>query len=68
VVYIAVIIGMALTLVISYGVLRAASSMVRFLGQGGIDAMTRIFGFLLICIGMQFLLTGIGDFYDIHRP
>jgi multiple antibiotic resistance protein len=67
VIYIAVIIAMALTLVVSYGVLRAASSMVRFLGQSGIDAMTRIFGFLLICIGMQFLLTGIGDFYNIHR-
>jgi multiple antibiotic resistance protein len=39
--------------------------MVRFLGRGGIDAMTRIFGFLLICIGMQFLLTGINDFFHI---
>ena len=66
-IYIAVIVGMALTLVLSYGVLRAASGMVRFLGQGGIDATTRIFGFLLICIGMQFLLTGISDFYGIHN-
>jgi multiple antibiotic resistance protein len=65
-IYIAVIVGMALTLVLSYGVLRGASAMVRFLGQGGIDATTRIFGFLLICIGMQFLLTGISDFYGIH--
>jgi multiple antibiotic resistance protein len=29
--------------------------------------MTRIFGFLLICIGMQFLLTGIGDFFELHH-
>ena len=43
------------------------TSMVRFLGQSGIDAMTRIFGFLLICIGMQFLLSGIGDFFSV-RP
>jgi len=64
-IYGAVILGMAATLVISYLVLRVASSMVRFLGPGGIDAMTRIFGFLLICIGMQFLLTGIADFYGI---
>jgi multiple antibiotic resistance protein len=27
--------------------------------------MTRIFGFLLICVGMQFLLTGIRDFYGL---
>jgi multiple antibiotic resistance protein len=66
-VYVAVILGMIVTLALCLIVLRAASSMVRFLGQSGIDAMTRIFGFLIICIGMQFLLTGIGDFFDI-RP
>lgn len=67
-IYGAVLIGMALTLVFSYFVLRAASSMVRFMGKSGIDAMTRIFGFLLIAIGMQFLLTGISDFYGITHP
>ena len=66
-IYIAVIVGMALTLVISFLVLWMASSMVRFLGARGIDAMTRIFGFLLICIGMQFLLTGIEDFFGIRE-
>lgn len=67
-IYGAVLIGMALTLVFSYFVLRAASRMVRFMGKSGIDAMTRIFGFLLIAIGMQFLLTGISDFYGIAHP
>ena len=66
-VYVAVIAGMILTLVFCLLVLRAASSMVRFLGQSGIDAMTRIFGFLIICIGMQFLLTGIGDFFALRH-
>jgi multiple antibiotic resistance protein len=66
-IYVAVLVGMALTLVFSYLVLRAAGAMVRFLGKSGIDAMTRIFGFLLIAIGMQFLLTGISDFYGIAR-
>lgn len=65
VIYVAVISGIVATLIISFIVLRAASSMVRFLGPGGIDAMTRIFGFLLICIGMQFLLNGISDFFGI---
>jgi multiple antibiotic resistance protein len=64
-IYVAVILGMAITLAISYAVLRAAGAMVRFLGKSGIDAMTRIFGFLLIGIGIQFLLTGISDFYGI---
>jgi multiple antibiotic resistance protein len=66
-VYVGVMLGMVLTLIFCFLVLRASSSMVRFLGQSGIDAMTRIFGFLLICIGMQFLLTGIGDFFNIHQ-
>ena len=66
VVYVAVILGMIVTLLFCLLVLRAASSMVRFLGQSGIDAMTRIFGFLIICIGMQFLLTGIGDFFGLR--
>ena len=66
-VYAAVMAGMVLTLVFCFLVLRGASTMVRFLGQSGIDAMTRIFGFLLICIGMQFLLTGIGDFFEIRH-
>jgi multiple antibiotic resistance protein len=65
IIYVAVIIGMLLTLIFSYGVLRGASMMVRFLGKGGIDAMTRIFGFLLICIGMQFLLVGISDYFRL---
>lgn len=68
VIYAGVILGMAVTLVIAYVILRAAELMVRFLGQGGMDAMTRIFGFLLICIGMQFLLTGVGDFFEWIPP
>ncbi len=66
-IYVAVIVGMLITLLISFVVLRAASQMVRFLGPGGLDAMTRIFGFLLICIGMQFLLTGVSDFFEVHH-
>jgi multiple antibiotic resistance protein len=64
-IYVAVLIGMAATLVLSYFVLRASAAMVKFMGKSGIDAMTRIFGFLLIAIGMQFLLTGVADFYLI---
>jgi multiple antibiotic resistance protein len=67
IIYVGVILGMAVTLVIAFLVLRAAEVMVRFLGKAGMDAMTRIFGFLLICIGMQFLLTGVGDFFGLNQ-
>lgn len=66
-VYLGVTIGMAITVTLAYLVLRISSRMVVFLGRTGIDAMTRIFGFLLICIGMQFLLTGIADFFGLAR-
>ena len=39
--------------------LRLAGPMQRALGPSGIDALTRIMGFLLVCIGMQFLINAI---------
>jgi multiple antibiotic resistance protein len=65
-VYIGIMIGMAITIVIAWLVLRTATSLARVLGPSGIDAMTRIFGFLLVCIGIQFLLTGISDFFALR--
>lgn len=65
--YAGAMIGMMVTLAIAFAVLRAAGEMVRYMGRDGIDAMTRIFGFLLICIGMQFQLTGIADFFLLER-
>jgi multiple antibiotic resistance protein len=64
-IYLAVILGMAVVLVFTYVVLRVSGAMVRFMGRTGIDAMTRIFGFLLISIGVQFLATGVADFFHI---
>jgi multiple antibiotic resistance protein len=65
-VYIGIIIGMAITIAIAWLVLRTATSLARVLGPSGIDAMTRIFGFLLVCIGIQFLLTGVSDFFGLR--
>lgn len=64
-VYTGVIAGMIITVVTAWIVLRTATSLGRVLGPSGIDAMTRVFGFLLVCIGMQFLLTGISDFFGL---
>jgi multiple antibiotic resistance protein len=67
-VYLGVLIGMVIVVAIAFVLLRGAGFLARFLGPSGLDAMTRIFGFLLVAIGMQFLLTGISDFYGIARP
>lgn len=65
IVYAGVIVGMIVTVLIALAVLRSAGPIERVLGPSGIDAMTRIFGFLLIAIGVQFLLTGVSDFFRL---
>ena len=66
-VYAGVIVGMVVTVLIALAVLRSAGPIAKLLGPSGIDAMTRIFGFLLIAIGVQFLLIGTSDFFGITR-
>lgn len=46
---------------LSWGILKMASPVCRFMGESGIDALTRIMGFLLICMGMQFGITAVRD-------
>lgn len=57
--YAFVAIGIAITALISYAVLKAASRLDRVLGATGMNAMSRIMGFLLVCIGVQFIINGI---------
>jgi multiple antibiotic resistance protein len=38
--------------------LRGATTILRLLGEGGVDALTRVMGFLLVCIGVQFAING----------
>ena len=33
----------------------------RFLGINGVDSLSRIMGFLLICIAIQFAIIGVRD-------
>ena len=57
--YIFVGLGILLMAAFAWMVLRASAMVVRFLGQSGIDGLTRIMGFFLICIGVEFLAAGI---------
>jgi len=60
--YAEVILGIFLTAAITYGVLRAAEGLTKFLGVNGLNIFTRIMGFLLICIAVQFLASGVFEF------
>jgi multiple antibiotic resistance protein len=57
--YLFVAMGIAITALISYVVLKAASRLDGILGASGMNAMSRIMGFLLICMGVQFIINGI---------
>ena len=45
--------------VISWFVLRGAEKFYRILGPTGMVALTRLMGFLMICIGVQFIINGL---------
>jgi multiple antibiotic resistance protein len=54
--------GMGLTVLIAFAVLHAATSYVHLISQTALDAFTRIMGFLLVCIAVQFVLSGVTEF------
>lgn len=59
--YLSMIIGIAITALISFVVLKAATRLHVVLGATGMNAIARIMGFLLICIGVQFVINGVLD-------
>lgn len=50
---------------ISYGVLRLAPFSARYIGPTGMGAITRMMGFIAMAIGVQFILSGISNFFGI---
>jgi multiple antibiotic resistance protein len=66
--YVFVAIGIAITALISYGVLKASTRLDRILGATGMNAMSRMMGFLLICIGVQFIINGVLNIIAMPPP
>lgn len=60
--YVGETLGIIAVAVITYILLRIAGSVKNLLGDYGIVILTRILGFLLICIGVQFVMLGFHDF------
>ena len=59
--YSGVVLAIVITAVISWLVLRGAGTLRRLLGVNGVDSLSRIMGFILICIGAQFMINGVRD-------
>lgn len=63
--FVAIILGIFIVTVICWLVLTASTKVVDFLGENGMNALCRIMGFLLLCVGVQFMVNGIiGIFSD----
>ena len=56
--YVAIIIGIVLVAFVSWLILRSSTRVVAFLGATGMTALTRLMGFILVCIGVQFIAIG----------
>lgn len=66
-VYTGVVLGFAVVAAIAALTLSMAYPLLKLLGQNGIQAFTRIMGFLLICMGVQFFTLGITEIsQEIH--
>ncbi|XKM12575.1 MarC family NAAT transporter [Orbaceae bacterium ac157xtp] len=61
VIYVASFLVPLLLCIILYMSMRSAGTILRFLGKSGIEATSRIMGFLLVCMGIQFIINGIKE-------
>jgi multiple antibiotic resistance protein len=55
----AVLTAILVVALLSFVVLRAADRLNRILGPSGMIALTRLMGFLMVCIGVQFIIDGL---------
>jgi multiple antibiotic resistance protein len=60
--YSATIASMIITCTSIWLILRACKVIARFLGKDGMEVTTRLMGFLLVCVGVQFIVSGIKTF------
>lgn len=57
--YIAIITGIVIVAAITYVTLALAERVVRVIGVNGMNGLTKVMGFLILCIGIQFVVNGI---------
>jgi len=55
----AVLIAIVIVALLSFATLRASERLHRMLGPTGMIALTRLMGFLMVCIGVQFIIDGM---------
>jgi multiple antibiotic resistance protein len=57
--YISIVVGILIVAIVVLITLRLSTRMVGYLGVTGLNAMTKIMGFLILCVGVQFVVNGV---------
>jgi multiple antibiotic resistance protein len=57
--YVAIILGIVIVALISYATLALSERVVRVIGVNGMNALSKVMGFLILCIGIQFVVNGV---------
>lgn len=65
--YSGVSLGIVAVVIVAWLAMRGAPMISRALGVVGLDALTRIMGFLLVCIAFQFVFDGFGGYIGSER-
>ncbi len=60
-----VLVAIFMSALLTYGILRAAPFTVRHIGPAGMSAITRLMGFIVMAIAVEFILSGISEFFVI---
>lgn len=57
--YLIIVLAILITATIAYFILRVSPWAVKLLGKTGMTALTRMMGFIGLCIGVQFIINGV---------
>jgi multiple antibiotic resistance protein len=57
--YIAIILGILVVAAITYVTLQLSERVVRVIGANGMNALSKVMGFIILCIGIQFVVNGV---------
>jgi multiple antibiotic resistance protein len=57
--YFAIILGILVVAIITYATLRLSDKIVTVIGVNGMHALTKVMGFLILCVGIQFVVNGV---------
>ncbi len=57
--YVAIILGIIVVALLTYVTLHLSERVVRVIGANGMNALSKVMGFIILCIGVQFVVNGI---------